>query len=168
MEIALLVVGAVVLVAYCFEVLARLKHLRANMDAISVNFQRLTDDVETLKHHLASVEWSLLPEDEKQKKRFEQLPDFFLADVRALKEESVVHLVSKSYYSPLEFPVFNQFEYKHARLDESASPEFGVEVHGFSRSDPTSKWSPFVFLAKPDGCTTSSCSGTIKRGHVEW
>ena len=165
MEIALIVIIGLIYIAYVVATLSsRSGRMDQTLAAISAKTEQVTEQLTLMKDLLESVEWRTLPEEERQKRLFDRLPALTLLDVQKMKAEMVVSFVTKSYYYPSDFPVFDQFQYKHGGIDDTKATDFGFKVNGSSRQTPSDEWKPYSFFAKLDECTTSSCSGIIRRG----
>jgi hypothetical protein len=102
-------------------------------------------------------------QEEKEHWAFERASTLTLSELRAMKPGEVLRLIERSWFYPSEKAAFDRFEYKHERVGEENSSEFGNEVHGFRRFSGAEDWEPYQFLASEKESQTSSCSGTIKR-----
>lgn len=162
METLILSIVAAAIFGYGAAILNRVTKIESKQES---TFAQILESLSTLSDRLDSIEWRLLTDEQRKSKRFEWLPTFTLSDVRKLANGSELQLATKSYYYPMEEPVFDQFEYQHGSVSDTEG-EFGFEVHGFSRENANSDWKPYQFLAKADECTTSTCGGTVKGGRL--
>jgi hypothetical protein len=102
-------------------------------------------------------------QEEKEHWAFQRASTLTLSELRAMKPGEILRLIERSWFYPSEKAAFERFEYKHDRVSEENSSEFGYEIHGFRRFSGTEDWGPYQFLASEKESSTSSCAGTIKR-----
>ena len=124
--------------------------------------QRIETIEETLRQIKTLIDELPIPPEIEERRLFERAARITLKDIRSWAHGQKTHLISKSYYYPHAEAIFHEYDYRHDYVDEATPSKFGYEVHGFSRDELSNEWSPFKFLAKDDGCTTSSCSGDIR------
>lgn len=134
------------------------------MSALQSQEEALRKEKEELQHKFRLL---LLPETEKrwriELEDFQERPMLTLTFLRKLEPGAVLHLKSCRWLWPHDEPFFEQFHYKHERIDEESLGQFGRTVYGYQRSSEETPWEEFHFLAQDDEASTSDCTGTIKR-----
>ena len=123
----------------------------------------LKNDLKEAKSEITQLEYDNLSDQEKEAICFHEKPDLDISFFKSLKKEQVVKLVQGSYCYPENDIFISEYLYKHDHVDTSpVDGGFGFEVHGSRRYNHDDEWQPCTLLADNRGCSTISCSGTIK------
>lgn len=131
----------------------KIKELSHEIDAVRGELNEVRD----------VVEYQNLTESEKEEIAFENAKDISINFFEKLEKGQIVSLVSGSYYNPSENIYISKFVYKHDHIDRENKTRFGWEVHGYEKFFEEDEWSSCTLLAHDTGCSTSSCSGTVKK-----
>lgn len=159
MELIVFII-AVVLVAG-FVNLERLISRRA--DEHERRLSEVAENLEKVSEEVSELREQLMTPSQKEKRRYDRADRITVSDVREWKEGQIFQLVSCSYYYPSDEAMVDVFDYKHGHIDESEPTRWGFPVQGFSRIAAPDEWQPLSFLAEEDKCSTSDCTGTIRR-----
>jgi uncharacterized coiled-coil protein SlyX len=142
---------------------SRIEDLNLQLGDAKREIEDLKDKVEDLKDEFKETS---LTDEEKEARFFRSLPDLNASFFKSLQNGQVLDLISGSYYYPHDEIFIRRFQYKHDHIADSTyllSSKATYEVHGFERLSSDDEWSACMILANEDECTTSSCSGRVKK-----
>ena len=132
------------------------------IEALNHELDDIREELNELRHE---VEYQNLTELEKEEVAFENAQDISIKFFEKLEKGQIVSLASGSYYYPDENIHISKFEYKHDNIDRENKTESGWEVYGYQKFFAEDEWSSCTFLANDIECSTSDCSGTVKKMH---
>lgn len=138
------------------------KKYERKIEVLSHEFDELKEELNELRHE---VEYQNLTDLEKEEVAFEKAQDLSVKFFEKLEKGQIISLASGSYYHPDEDIHISKFEYKHDSLDKESKTEYGWKVYGYQKLFAEDEWSSCEFIANDTECSTSDCSGTIKKMH---
>ncbi|HEV2063868.1 MAG TPA: hypothetical protein VGS00_04910 [Thermoanaerobaculia bacterium] len=132
--------------------------------SLDERLDRLEKDLKRVKEVAEDSELSEAERRQRLKRRaFDNARELPLPFLRNLPTGTILPMISRSLGAPADSADIEEFEYKHERVDESESSQFGRGVHGSSRRSGSDAWSSYAFFANDVQARTSTGSHHLRR-----
>src|SRR5262245_60060023 len=133
----------------------RLDRLQRAIDKLTAKLDALKEQLDAIGEKVEAIEYRSLTEDAQEERQFDSARPLTLVDIRHLHAGSVMPLISSSVSPPPGFltepenenaslgvTTFESFEYRHDRVAENETTEWGAIVYGSMRFSPDEEWVP--------------------------
>lgn len=94
---------------------------------------------------------------------FESARELPLPFLRNIPTGTVLPMICRSLSAPAESPDFEEFDYRHDRVDDGESSPLGRGVHGSSRRSASDAWGSYSFFANDVQARTAAGTAHLRR-----
>lgn len=133
--------------------------------SLDEKLDRMDKDIKRVKE---IAEDSELPESERRyrvkTRAFDGARELPLPYLRNLPAGTILPMISRSREARADsVAVIALFDYKHERVDEGGTSQYGRGVYGSSRRSASDAWSPYMFFANDVHASTPGGSDHLRR-----